>query len=291
MTAAPHAVRRARPLSPRPDPPPTAVFDRVLCAVDGSWGSLDTAVQSSRLLAYGGALELVSCVDAPRRAPEPDHVALARLSASEAWLALDGARELVGPATTRVAYGPPARALLEAAVTSSSTLVMAGCEGRGRRTGTLLGSVPAALLRHAPCSVLVGRTARDPASFPREIVVGADGSPDSLLAVAAAAELAERLRAHLRIVVALGGSDPDVDAVRAVAGRVELDRRDPLSALLDAARHADLVLLGSRGLGSRRPIGRVSELVAHAANASVLVVRDVAAARVTAGATERPRQL
>ncbi|MCY7303337.1 MAG: universal stress protein [Thermoleophilia bacterium] len=47
----------------------------------------------------------------------------------------------------------------------------------------------------------------------------------------------------------------------------------PVVNLLDQSLHANLVILGSRGLHGLRALGSVSERVAHRAYCSVLVVR------------------
>ena len=47
----------------------------------------------------------------------------------------------------------------------------------------------------------------------------------------------------------------------------------PVSALLEAAETADLVVVGSRGLHGVKALGSVSERIAHRAKTSVLVVR------------------
>jgi hypothetical protein len=46
-----------------------------------------------------------------------------------------------------------------------------------------------------------------------------------------------------------------------------------VDVLVSAARDADLLVLGSRGLHGLRALGSVSERVAHRAPSSVLVVR------------------
>ena len=47
----------------------------------------------------------------------------------------------------------------------------------------------------------------------------------------------------------------------------------PVVALVEAARDADLLIVGSRGLHGLKALGSVSERVAHDASCSVLVVR------------------
>ncbi|MFC0541874.1 universal stress protein [Kutzneria chonburiensis] len=71
------------------------------------------------------------------------------------WLSA-GVRRRPGVHVTRViAAARPARALL--GHSRFAQLVVVGCRGRSPLTGLVLGSVPRALLHHAPCPVLVVR--------------------------------------------------------------------------------------------------------------------------------------
>ena len=54
------------------------------------------------------------------------------------------------------------------------------------------------------------------ALFPRAIVAGCDGSPESEAAVAVARHLADRFGASLSVVTALGGKDVDQERARAL---------------------------------------------------------------------------
>ena len=129
------------------------------------------------------------------------------------------------------------------------------------------------LLHEAACAVLVaGQPAAD-RSFPSAIAAGVDGSESAAAAGAVAKELAERFGAELRLIVAEGGKGVDVDGVRAADPGVETESGKPVKALVEASKHADLLVLGSRGLHGLRALGSVSERVAHEARCSVLVVR------------------
>jgi nucleotide-binding universal stress UspA family protein len=61
-----------------------------------------------------------------------------------------------------------------------------------------------------------------------------------------------------------------------VAPDVELHEARPVDALVVASEHADLVVVGSRGVTGIRALGSVSERVGHEARSSVLVVREPA---------------
>ena len=107
---------------------------------------------------------------------------------------------------------------------------------------------------------------------PRRILVGIDGSEQSLVALATADELAERLGSAVTVLAATGGKpmEPDRDWAERVGTWTP---GSPVGALLDQSIHADLVVVGSRGLHGLSALGSVSERVAHRASCSVLVVR------------------
>jgi nucleotide-binding universal stress UspA family protein len=125
----------------------------------------------------------------------------------------------------------------------------------------------------APCSVLVTRPSGP--NFPRRIVVGVDGSPESVAAYAVAQHLGARFEAELWPVVARGGNDVDERLVATIVGHhYEGSPDKPVPTLVAAASDADLLVVGSRGLHGLGALGSVSERVAHRAKSSVLIVRD-----------------
>ncbi|MGH3044966.1 MAG: universal stress protein [Gaiellaceae bacterium] len=67
--------------------------------------------------------------------------------------------------------------------------------------------------------------------------------------------------------------DLDLAAVHAITDDAVLEEGHPVDTLLNAAKSADLLVVGSRGLHGVRALGSVSERVAHKAPCSVLVVR------------------
>ncbi|MDA8034186.1 MAG: universal stress protein [Actinomycetota bacterium] len=135
------------------------------------------------------------------------------------------------------------------------------------------------------------------------VVVGIDGSPPSSRALAAAADEARWRKARLRVVGAWSfpafaagayvpaGAYEDVPAAldAAVAAQVaevlgpqpdvQVERvtgeGPAASFILDAAKDADLVVVGSRGRGGFAGLllGSVSSQVVHHAHCPVLVVR------------------
>jgi nucleotide-binding universal stress UspA family protein/predicted transcriptional regulator len=245
-------------------------FDRVVCGIDGSEEGLEAARQAARLARE--SLTLVAAVD-------PWDLQMAgsadRLRA-EAAAALEAARSAAEPRCaidSKLIEARPADALLREASRSQATLIAVGTHGRGRLVGIALGSVATAIAHRACCSVLLARPRQRGGEFPGTVVVGVDGSPESALASSAARELRERFGATTRFV--LGSRGGDLDAAQAIAAPDEIVAipEGPVPALLGAARDADVLVVGSRGLRGLRALGSVSERVVHAAPCSVLVVR------------------
>ena len=74
------------------------------------------------------------------------------------------------------------------------------------------------------------------------------------------------------MITALAGKHVDRVLIRERSG-AEVVGQHPVVALVEAARDADLLVVGSRGLHGLKALGSVSERVAHDAACSVLVVR------------------
>ena len=80
------------------------------------------------------------------------------------------------------------------------------------------------------------------------------------------------IRANIRTVIARGG-DSFLAGARLTDPTVEEHDGNPIDVLTVLSEHADLVVVGSRGLHGIRALGSVSERVAHQAHSPVLVVR------------------
>jgi nucleotide-binding universal stress UspA family protein len=236
--------------------------------------SLEAARQAKRLLEPGGALDVVTALELATTAgagfAEPP--AAAQLEA-ESKAALDAARDVVPEASFRVVEGRADQVLMDTAHADGATLVAVGSHGISRPVGIALGSAATALLHSAQCSVLIARAPRGGEDFPRRIVVGVDGSPESQLAAAVAFGLGQRFGVEAWPIAARDGKGFDVSAVDGIATNVLIEDGSPVDALVDGAARADLLVVGSRGLHGVRALGSVSERVAHQAPCSVLVVR------------------
>jgi len=236
----------------------TTVFDRVLVGLDGSAESREAARQAAILRDPEGSLALLAVWDTapvlggtgtrvPHYLDEDVQRGRAEESLAAARRDVPGLADAPGEALRGCAWEELVRELER----GGHTLVAVGSRGDGRLRGIVVGSTTTQLVHKAPSSVLVAREA--PAAFPRRIVVGVDGSPGAAAAHAAAQRLAERFDAELRVVS---------------------DAADPVRELVAAAAHADLLVVGSRGLTGLKALGSVAERVAHDAASSVLIVRD-----------------
>ncbi len=256
---------------------PQTLFSRVLVGVDSSEQSREAARQAATLA--DGELTLLAAYDitadyaggTPMGVPAYYDWDLQRDTATEA---LRRVREAVAAAapTGKIVRGLAWDALIREAEREQDTLIAVGSHRVGRMAGIALGAVATHVIHKAPCSVLVARKRSD--VFPRKIVVGIDGSPESAAAHAVAKQLAERFQTELVSVVAYGGKPVDRHLVDPLVGHYREDLSDePVQALVAASADADLLVVGSRGLHGLKALGSVSERVAHQARSSVLIVR------------------
>ncbi|HJU48184.1 MAG TPA: universal stress protein [Gaiellaceae bacterium] len=275
-----------------------SVFERIVCGIDGSAEAIEALRQARRLLVPSGLLIAATAFD-PAQAMHTGWDAGAVLVdlEREAHSARAQAEHEIAElehAETRILEGGPLAQLVRLAREERATLIAVGSHGWSRTAGILLGSVATGLAHEAPCPVLVARRAGDIDAFPQTIVVGADGSPQSLAAVEAAREVAERLGAAVRVIAARGGKRMKAEGVAAIerlesialSGRgarppatvasIEWSAESPVDALVAASDDADLLVLGSRGVHGIAALGSVSERVVHRARCSVLVVRNEA---------------
>ena len=263
----------SNPLDPALSAERIDVFDRVLVEMDGTPESLVAAAQAKCLVVPDGELELLSVVERAAAA----HAGVAAAFAADAdeaetAAALEHARNLLEPTSVRFVSGRARDTLLAEAAAVQATLVAVGLHRHGRRTAKLFGTLDAAVLREAPCSVLISRPGWG-VTKPKVIVVGIDGSAESELAKRAAQALAERLGTELRVVIALGGKPLDESVFAPENAGSLIDPRDPPAALATDASECDLVVIGHRGAHGAAKLGRVGERVVYAARSSVLVVR------------------
>ncbi|MEV2277219.1 universal stress protein [Nocardiopsis sp. NPDC049922] len=203
----------------------------------------------------------------------------------------------------RVVDGSPAAELLRHA--EDFDVIVVGRRGRGGFPGMRIGSVAYQVAAHAPgYALVVGEEGMD--ADKSEVVVGVDGSRHADRALSAALRMADlhgdRVRAvwawsapvfadsgvgpwsrveeemvaeqgaALHTVLARRLPDfPDVEVVRQVV------RSQPMTALLDAAGEARMIVVGARGTRgfARLALGGVAHALLHHAPCPVLVVHRV----------------
>lgn len=189
-------------------------------------------------------------------------------------------------------------------LSDGAELLVVGHRGRGGFLALHLGSVALQCALHAKCPVVVVRPGRQrgPAEQRSRIVVGVDGSEPARRALLWAADEARRRHAALEIVhcwhprmglplgPALSATDRaalEADAHGVVAGAMRaVNGRSPhaeailvdapaASTLLGASEDADLVVVGTRGLGGFPGLllGSVSTQVLHHAQCPAVIVR------------------
>lgn len=254
---------------------PQAIFDRILIGVDGSKESFDACRQARQLAEPQATIEAaIVSLFPPATATALGVPDLADRLERTASSALSAAAEILGPQAKLCRLdGLTVDALLDEAKRVQATLLAIGAPEHARIEEMILGGVGGELLHQAPCGMLVARPVPDTATFPRDVVVGIDGSDEAELAFEIARNLAIRRHSKLRSVVALGGKRVNLGEIANRHPHIDAVAAAPVSALVEAAACADLLIVGSRGLHGLRALGSVSERAAHAASCSVLVVR------------------
>lgn len=250
-----------------------SLFARIVVGVDGTEEGFEACQQVARLATADSEITAVSVAYISDDGVE--QVINSRTFGAlgdEARQALRQAKEILGErAAERVLNGFVTAAVLKETERQRGTLLALGTHGHSRLAEIVVGGPLGELLHLAPCSVLVARRPRCD-GFPRTILVGIDGSPESDAAFAAADDLSARFDASVRAVAALRGKTVNLVRAHTRPGLEEIDER-PVQALVAASRTCDLLVVGSRGLHGPKALGSVAERVAHGATCSVLVVR------------------
>jgi nucleotide-binding universal stress UspA family protein len=258
--------------------------ERFTVGYDGSAESqraVDWAVAEAELT--GAIVEVVGCytipvVVSPWLPTVPfDERTVASATANDVAVAVELARKRhpdVKFDEVIVRGSPRTQLVAEAA---GSDLLVVGSTGADAAESWLLGSVAHAAARTSPCPVVIVPRSDPPVH--NRIVVAADGSDAAHAALVWATDEADRRNADLVVVhaweypygdelssvtmhdlIRLDATLVLEDAVRtcrdrgrgSVRGRLVHDA--PATAILDAAAHADLVVVGSRGRGGFRSL-------------------------------------
>jgi nucleotide-binding universal stress UspA family protein len=271
--------------------------DGIIVGYDGSAGSHEALRWAAREARARGTV-LTICLAWP-----PDELALPDDSGvhdrdrqrGEDILAR-GARSLgstLDPTDVRtvLAEGPPAWVLCEHS--RSAEMVVVGSRGHGGLAGSLLGSVSWQAASHGQGRVVVVRGRWRPVNqSPGPVVAGIDASPESQAALVFAFEEAALRDVPLVAVCALadapgvlgGASQMEEDFSRLMTlqekehPEVTVLRQvsfgPPRTALLSAASEAQMLVLGSRGLGGLdgMSLGSVAATLLHHSPCPVGVV-------------------
>jgi nucleotide-binding universal stress UspA family protein len=133
---------------------------KILVAVDGSHhASAALAMALDMAQHYGASLCLLHAfphISDLLGTPYHEDVLAARTTIGAQLL--ESARQQAGnavPVETQLVEGPPASAILRAAVEGQYDLIVLGSRGQGQLAGLLLGSASAAVAQRARCPVLI----------------------------------------------------------------------------------------------------------------------------------------
>ncbi|GAB3899655.1 universal stress protein [Kibdelosporangium lantanae] len=282
--------------------------DPIVVGVDGSEAALRAARWAAREASVRKApLRLVhACMpsDGQSPAPMPPSMADMMVAAGRQWLAdaTVAVEDIWDDVTTDLIRDYEIDALVNDS--HAAQLVVLGARGHGGFTELLIGSVAIAVSARGGCPVVVVRGA-DVDRTGKPIVVGVDSSGGSEAALEFAFEEASRREVELVAVHAWSDSmtaaafamapfavdwyEVQTEEQRLLADRVMswqekfpdvrvrrvVTRDHPVRSLIDHAREAQLVVVGSRGRGAVAGLllGSTSQQLLHHALCPVAVVR------------------
>ncbi len=288
----------------------------IVVGIDGSTTSdaaLAWAVEEAAR--RGMPLHLVSAGTYQGAAPDAAH-GDADIEAQVSLQALADADARVAAATATARLGKPGlvvtgEAGLEraadtlVALSARAHAIVVGRSGHGPVVGAVLGSVASQVVAHAQCPVVVVREPGRAGEAKSGVAVGVDGSAHAEIALAHAFEQASARGVGLHVIHAwwtrasVGRTHAtQADQIaqerlvlsEAMAGwaqtypdvevRVSMPVGPAVLAITEAARDAELIVVGSRGRGSVRGLllGSVSRGVLKHAPCTVVVVRGPAPA-------------
>jgi len=284
----------------------------ILIGVDGSTRSEDAVAFGRRLASASGGRVMLVCAFPYEDEPNPFPNSLLRGDLrAKAQETADRLREgLAGIPDDRIEVRlvgrySAAHALHEVAEAEEAAIIVVGSTHTGHARRVAPGATAERLLHGAPCAVAVVpegyRTWPDEPI--RRIGVGANGSPESATALAAATNLARALGARLEVISVAPTESYTAPALTGGPGyhtlREDIERRQreglqstvdslpasidaeavalsgsPARALIGHSARLDLLILGSRGYGPLRSVivGGVSGQVVRGAHCPVIAI-------------------
>lgn len=245
------------------------VFSHVLVGIDDTPESLVAAAQAGVLRSPGGRLVLVGVTER-YLAAHAGHAAAQAEGHVAAATSEDLARagELVDADETILRTGRLVAVLGAECERGGGSLAAVGVRPHRLFPARVLRDHDLQALDEISCSLLVARPGWGP-HLPQRVVVGVDGTAESLRAERAARSLADRLGCELVPVVGLEDvSEPEL--LRAERHDAVLAPGPLPQAVADATTARSLVVVGDADGRARR---RVVEKVVFGVRCSVLVVR------------------
>jgi universal stress protein A len=231
-----------------------------VCGVDASPQSIEAARQAIALTDEGARLYAVAVWD-PRLAMYAGFHAseVAVDLRQQATAALERVHDELPALEPVLVRGNDVAGLLAAATSREADLIAVASHGGSRAAGIVFGDLATAMIRHAPCCVLVAREPAEAGLLPRVILHAGDGSPDSIEAARLAGRIAARHDATVVTLHVRDGRDPGVGIAEGAASIIEECGREPVIESADGPAHrriveiadrieASLILVGSRGL-------------------------------------------
>lgn len=244
-------------------------FRSILCVIHSGAANIEAVAQAELLAGPQTDLSFLAVAGGEHKSGEEAEALAAELGVRESVRIVSGANL--------------SQALLDASA-GADLLVVAGPDD-ARPGDVVLGSTASSAVHAAELPVLVARRPPEGRTFPCDILVSTDGSPDSRRGVELGGRVAVAHDSRIALVhVSEGRSQPHRAVVEdAVALRKEVgvepatieEFGNPADQVAEVARRerVSLLVVGSRGLGGAPRLGSVGERLAHEARCSVLVAR------------------
>jgi nucleotide-binding universal stress UspA family protein len=282
-------------------------MSEIVVGFDDSPGAQDALAFAATVASITGAsVRLASAFpynDIPTRGANRTYREYLRADCQEALDRAAATLEGIPTSTEAIPDMSPSRALHVLSEQLDPALVVVGSSRRGPVGRVVPGSTGERLLHGSPCPVAIVPRGHADAGAIRTVGVGYDGSEESEVALAAAAQFARRLGASLRVIRVYDATRFGSPALMTIPGEVpfhenyEAQQREGLDEavaklpaevhaetvfiagapgpeLAAQTEHVDLMIVGSRGYGPRAAVllGGVTHTVIRKAHCPVIVL-------------------